>query len=39
MVIISDITAIKQYQKTKQSEKMKTMYFSSIAHDLKTPIN
>jgi signal transduction histidine kinase len=39
LIIITDITALNSIEKQKQREKMKTLYFASIAHDLKTPIN
>jgi K+-sensing histidine kinase KdpD len=39
LVIISDITPLKKIEKNIQREKMKTLFFASIAHDLKTPIN
>lgn len=39
LVIISDITKMKKYEKQKQIDKLKTVYFASIAHDLRTPIN
>lgn len=39
LVKISDITLISKYEKQKNLDKMKALYFASIAHDLRTPIN
>jgi signal transduction histidine kinase len=39
LFIITDITALRSFEKRSQVTKMKTIYFASIAHDLKTPIN
>lgn len=39
LVEIIDITLISKYESQKSMEKMKTLYFASIAHDLRTPIN
>lgn len=39
LITISDITKMKKYEKQKQIERIKTIYFASIAHDLRTPIN
>lgn len=39
MIIITDITKLKKYEKQKQIDKVKTVYFASVAHDLRTPIN
>ena len=39
VVIITDITKLKKYEKQKQIDKFKTIYFASVAHDLRTPLN
>ena len=39
LITISDITNLKKYEKAKQIEKIKSIYFASLAHDLRTPIN
>jgi K+-sensing histidine kinase KdpD len=39
LIIIKDITKARKYEKQKQIDKMKTIYFCSVAHDLRTPIN
>ena len=33
------MTKIYKYEKNRQTERTKTLFFASIAHDLKTPIN
>lgn len=37
--MIKDTTAIREREKTILSNKMQTLYFASIAHDLRTPLN
>mmetsp|Transcript_16146 Transcript_16146/g.11656 ORF Transcript_16146/g.11656 Transcript_16146/m.11656 type:complete len:135 (-) Transcript_16146:817-1221(-) len=39
MMMINDLTTVKNLEKSRQLEKMKTVYFCSVAHDLRTPIN
>lgn len=39
LVLFVDITKLKKYEKSKQTNKFKTLYFTCIAHDLRTPIN
>jgi len=39
MLMINDITSVRNLEKSKQLQRMKTIYFCSVAHDLKTPIN
>jgi signal transduction histidine kinase len=37
--MLSDISKIRKYEKQKQIDRIKTIYFASVAHDLRTPIN
>ena len=37
--MIKDTTAIRGREKSVLSNKMQTLYFASIAHDLRTPLN
>ena len=39
LVILSDITKINEFNKNKYREKFKNMLLSSVAHNLKTPLN
>lgn len=39
IAFIMDISDLKKYEKEKQVNKFKTIYFASMAHDLRTPIN
>ena len=39
LIIISNITKVKKSEKITCKTKMQHLYFVSIAHDLKTPIN
>lgn len=39
LVIIQDVSMVKQFEKNKQMNRFKTIYFTSMAHDLRTPIN
>lgn len=39
MMTINDITEIKKAEKKRQKVKFKTIYFSSIEHDMRTPLN
>eukprot|EP00347_Sterkiella_histriomuscorum_P022073 403331778 len=39
LILITNITNVKKYEKSKQLNKFKTIYFASVAHDLRTPIN
>ena len=38
-VFISDVTKINAKTKKKWIDRLKTIYFGSIAHDLKSPVN
>lgn len=38
MMTLNDITEIKKIEKKRQKVKFKTIYFSSIEHDLRTPL-
>lgn len=38
MMTLSDITEIKEIEKKRQKVKFKTIYFSSVEHDLRTPL-
>lgn len=38
LLIFQDVTKLKKFQKQKQSQLYKTVYFASIAHDLRTPL-
>ena len=38
-MLVSDVTKIRDYAKEKQKSQMMSIYFSQVAHDLKTPIN
>ena len=37
--MLSDITALKNFEKQKLTEKYKALYLQSLAHDLRTPLN
>lgn len=39
LILITDITKVKEFEKRKQTDRFKTIYFASVAHDLRTPIN
>ncbi len=39
LVCVSDITKLKKLEKKKVSDRFKNLYFQSIAHDLRTPLN
>jgi len=39
MLMVQDVTSMKNLQKERTLQRMKTVYFCSVAHDLKTPIN
>lgn len=39
LVTVSDITNLRRYEKQKKIEEIKSIYFASLAHDLRTPIN
>mmetsp|Transcript_30372 Transcript_30372/g.22545 ORF Transcript_30372/g.22545 Transcript_30372/m.22545 type:complete len:110 (+) Transcript_30372:739-1068(+) len=39
MVMVTDVTSVRSLHKEKQLQRMKTIYFCSVAHDLKTPLN
>lgn len=39
LILITNITNVKKLEKQKQTNKFKTIYFASVAHDLRTPIN
>jgi len=39
LIIIKDITHIREKEMTKWQQKMQTVLLSSITHDLKTPLN
>jgi len=39
LIIVIDITKLRKFEKHKALERFKNIYFTSIAHDLKTPIN
>ena len=39
LVLFMDITKLKKFEKERQSSRFKTIYFTSMAHDLRTPIN
>ena len=38
LITVTDVTKIKKFEKTKVGDRYKSMYFSSIAHDLRTPL-
>jgi signal transduction histidine kinase len=38
LITVSDITKVKLFEKSKQSDRYKNMYFQSMAHDLRTPL-
>ena len=38
MLTFNDITEIKKIEKKRQKVKFKTIYFSSVEHDLRTPL-
>ncbi len=39
LILITDTTKVKKYEKQKQLDRFKTIYFASVAHDLRTPVN
>jgi K+-sensing histidine kinase KdpD len=39
LILITDTTKIREYEKNKQTDRFKSIYFASVAHDLRTPIN
>jgi len=38
-VLLNDISEVRREAQAEANEKMQTLYFASVAHDLKTPIN
>lgn len=38
LITVSDITKVKLFEKAKQGDRYKNMYFQSMAHDLRTPL-
>ena len=38
LITVSDITKVKLFEKAKQGDRFKNMYFQSMAHDLRTPL-
>jgi signal transduction histidine kinase len=38
LVTVSDVTNVKLFEKSKQGDRYKNMYFQSMAHDLRTPL-
>lgn len=39
IITLSDITRVKKYEKQKQSLRFQQIYFHSMAHDVRTPMN
>ena len=39
LILVTDITNLKNYTKQRIADKYKTLYFQSISHDLRTPLN
>lgn len=39
LILIKDITIIKNEQQSKSRQKMQTLLLASITHDLRTPLN
>lgn len=39
LILVNDITQIKDLMKQGLKDKMSFLYFTSVAHDLKTPVN
>lgn len=39
LILVTDISNLQKYKEEKKLNQFKTVYFASIAHDLRTPIN
>ena len=39
LVMMHDLQALRQVEKNKLTSQLQTVYFASIAHDLRTPLN
>jgi|APCry1669190288_1035285.scaffolds.fasta_scaffold81367_1 signal transduction histidine kinase len=39
LISVSDVTNLQKFEKQRVAVKFKTMYLSTIAHDLRTPLN
>jgi len=39
LILVSDLTDLYNYKEEKKMNEFKTVYFASIAHDLRSPIN
>ena len=39
LILCTDITKLRKHAKIQEAHKLQTVYFASLAHDLKTPIN
>jgi K+-sensing histidine kinase KdpD len=39
LILLQDITKVRKFERAKWKDKFKKIYFASVAHDIKTPIN
>jgi len=39
LVLMNDVSDIRKYEKLKQKKRFEVIYFASVAHDLRTPVN
>ena len=39
LILMNDVSEIRKYEKLTQKKRFEVIYFASVAHDLRTPVN